>query len=98
MASLKVVSDRLDDNSLKLAVVIPVRRNGEPNFACLERLIHDIHVVNPDAFDPVSAPEIARADGITADGAGIILDELMTPEKAAAAQRFLSECATGGCE
>jgi hypothetical protein len=56
MASLKVVSDRCDDNALKLAVVIPPRRNGEPNFGALERALRGLYSVNPDAFDPSDVP------------------------------------------
>ena len=78
MASLKVVSDRLDDNSLKVAVVIPPRRNGEPNFGALERAIYGLHVLNPDAFDPKDPPavSIAARDGHTADGGGLVLAEM----------------------
>ena len=58
MASLKVVSDRCDDNALKLAVVIPPRRNGEPNFGALEKALRGLYQVNPDAFDPADPPTV----------------------------------------
>lgn len=61
MASLKVVSDRCDDNSHKIAVVIPPRRNGEPNMGALDRVIHALHGIMPDAFDPVEVPHTIEA-------------------------------------
>lgn len=61
MASLKVVSDRCDDNALKLAVVIPPRRNGEPNFGALEKALRGLYSVNPDAHDPDEVPHTLEA-------------------------------------
>jgi hypothetical protein len=105
MASLKVVSDRCDDNSLKVAIVIPPRRNGEPNLAALTKLLADAHSLKPEAFDAVEKPaaEIAHADGHTSDGGGIVPHEI-----ALARMRDLDDdmgapgepprCSTGGCE
>jgi hypothetical protein len=74
MASLKIVSDRTDDNALKFAVVLPPRRNGEVNFGAAEAINRALLTINPDAYDPqeVPAEQIALADGHTADGGGVI--------------------------
>lgn len=74
MASLKIVSDRCDDNAVKFAVVLPPRRNGEVNFGAAEAINRALLTINPDAFDPpeVPAEQIALGDGHTADGGGVI--------------------------
>lgn len=53
MASLKIVSDRCDDNSVKFAVVIPPSRVGAVNFGCVEAVNRALLSVNPEAYDPV---------------------------------------------
>jgi hypothetical protein len=104
MASLKVISDRCTDNALTVTVRIPPRRNGDANLACLTRVVADLHVINPDAFDPVEAPAAQQAhnDGHTADGGGIVAHDI-----AAARLRdlppdddevvFPRVCPAGGC-
>ena len=52
MASLKIISDRCDDNSLKFAVVLPPRRNGEVNFGAAEAINRALYSITPDAYDP----------------------------------------------
>jgi hypothetical protein len=106
MASLKIVSDRLDDNSIALRVVLEPRRNGEVNFAALEAINRALYVINPGAYDAGEppAPVIAHTDGHTADGGGIVAHDI-----AAARLRDLRDddegapgepprCKTGGCE
>lgn len=70
MASPKVVLDRLDDNSLKLAVILPPRRNGEPNFAALTKLNSDVLALNPAAFDPPDPPPIPVVEFVDDDEPG----------------------------
>ncbi len=106
MASLKVVSDRCDDNSHKIAVVIPPRRNGGPNLAALDRVMHALYEIRPDAFDAdePAAAVIAHADGHTADGAGIIPPDLAHAMLRDGVIAFTDEepplraCPTGNCE
>ena len=78
MTSLKIVSDRLPDNSIAVRVVMNPRRNGEVNFGALEAINRALLTINPDAFDPqeVTAPEIAHNDGHTADGGGIVAHDI----------------------
>ncbi len=57
MASLKIISDRCDDNSIKFAVVIPPRRNGTVNFGAVEAVNRSLLSINPDAYDPVPVPQ-----------------------------------------
>ncbi len=57
MASLKIVSDRCDDNSIKFAVVIPPRRNGTVNFGAVEAVNRSLLSIKPDAYDPVPVPQ-----------------------------------------
>lgn len=58
MASLKIVSDRMDDNSVKFAVVVPPTRIGAVNFGAVESVNRALLSVNPEAYDPVPiAPE-----------------------------------------
>jgi hypothetical protein len=94
-----------DDNSHKLAIVLPPRRNGEPNLGALTYIMDALHRCRPDAYDPedVPAPVIAHADGHTSDGGGIVPHEI-----ALARMRDLDDdmgapgepprCKTGGCE
>ena len=111
MASLKVVSDRADDNSITLRVVLPPRRNGEVNFAALSAINTALLTVNPSAYDPdpkpLSAPEIAQADGHTADGGGIIAhdiafaairDRVLATDDDSGAPGEPPRCKTGGCD
>lgn len=109
MASLKIVSDRLDDNTLKVAVCIPPRRNGEPNLACLTRLMNEVVLVNPDAFDPNDppAPVLAHRDAHTADGGGIVAhdiafaairDRVLATDDDVGAPGEPPRCKTGGCD
>ena len=91
MASLKIVSDRCDDNAIKFAVVLPPRRNGEPNFAAAEAINRALLTINPAAFDPADQPtfaeQIALAEGVTATGAGFLDGVIVSPVMATAAIR-----------
>jgi len=57
VASLKIISDRCDDNSVKFAVVIPPKQSGGVNFGAVEAVNRSLLSVNPDAFDPVPMPQ-----------------------------------------
>lgn len=109
MASLKIVSDRTDDNALKFAVVLPPRRNGEVNFGAAEAINRALLTINPDAYDPpeVAAEVIALADGVTANGSGLI-DEatakalirdgvIRLDDDYSATPAAPPRCSTGGC-
>jgi hypothetical protein len=52
MAGLEVTAYRNEDNSVSLILLIPPRRNGEPNFGALARINRDLLTVEPAAFDP----------------------------------------------
>lgn len=52
MAGLEIRAFRNEDNSVSLVLVIPPRRNGEPNFGALARINRDLLIVEPAAFDP----------------------------------------------
>ena len=110
MASLKIVSDRLDDNSVKFAVVVPPRRNGGVNFGAVEAINRALLTINPEAFDPqeVPAEQIALADGVVANGSGLI-DEatakalirdgvIRLDDDYSATPAEPPRCATGGCD
>jgi hypothetical protein len=109
MASLKIVSDRTDDNALKFAVVLPPRRNGEVNFGAAEAINRALLTINPDAYDPqeVAAEVIALADGVTATGAGLIppdiaaamiRDRVLELDDDTGAPGEPPRCSTGGCD
>lgn len=57
MASLEIRSFRNEDNSVSMVVLVPPRRNGEPNFGAIARLNRDLIPFNPDAFDPLPSYE-----------------------------------------
>ena len=104
MSSLKVISDRCTDNALTVTVRIPPRRNGEPNIACLARVVSDLHPINPDAYDPAEPPAavIAHQDGHTADGGGVIAHDIaaarlrdLPPDEDEV--EFPRACPAGGC-
>ena len=103
MASLKIVSDRTDDNALKFAVVLPPRRNGEVNFGAAEAINRALLTINPDAFDPV---EIPLADGVSATlvgpvdhntAAAMIRDRVLLTDDDTGAPGEPPRCSTGGC-
>jgi len=104
MASLKIVSDRLDDNSIKLAVVLPPRRNGEVNFAALGAINAALLTVNPEAYDPLAVVEIPRAcwtgvDVVTHDvAAAAIRDRALATDDDTGAPGEPPRCKTGGCD
>lgn len=52
MAGLEVRAYRNEDNSVSLILLIPPRRNGEPNFGALARINRELLMVEPEAFDP----------------------------------------------
>jgi hypothetical protein len=52
MAGLEVTAYRNEDNSVSLILLIPPRRNGEPNFGALARINRELLMVEPAAFDP----------------------------------------------
>ena len=52
MAGLEVTVYRNEDNSVSLILLIPPRRNGEPNFGALARINRELLMVEPEAFDP----------------------------------------------
>ena len=104
MASLKIVSDRADDNSITIRAVLPPRRNGEVNFAALEAINRALYPINPDAFDPSEPPAavLAHNDGHTADGAGVIAHDIaaarlrdLPPDEDEV--EFPRACPAGGC-
>lgn len=79
--ALSVHVERIGDQ-FTITTVIPPRRGGiGPNLGAMQRALSLLTALNPDAFDPppVKAEEIAHADGITANGAGLV------PEGVAAA-------------
>lgn len=109
MASLKVISDRCTDNALTVTIRIPPRRNGEPNLACLARVLADAHTVKPDAYDADETPAavIAHSEGHTADGGGLIApdiaaamirDRVLETDDDVGAPGEPPRCKTGGCD
>ena len=64
MASIEVRSFRNEDNSVSMVILVPARRNGEPNFGALARINRELLTVNPDGFDPLEtgAPTEANVD------------------------------------
>jgi hypothetical protein len=52
MASIEIRSFRNEDNSVSMVIVVPARRNGEPNFGAIARLNRELLATNPNAFDP----------------------------------------------
>lgn len=52
MAGLEVTAYRNEDNSVSLILLIPPRRNGEPNFGALARINRELLWIDPAAFDP----------------------------------------------
>lgn len=52
MAGLEVTAYRNEDNSVSLILLIPPRRNGEPNFGALARINRELLTVDPAAYDP----------------------------------------------
>jgi hypothetical protein len=52
MTGLEVRAFRNEDNSVSLILLIPPRRNGEPNFGALARVNRELLMVEPEAFDP----------------------------------------------
>ena len=62
MAGIEIKSFRNEDNSVSMVVLVPPRRNGEPNFGAIARLNRELLTVNPEAFDPPEAPAPSLAD------------------------------------
>ena len=56
MAGIEIKSFRNEDNSISMVVLVPPRRNGEPNFGAIARINRELLLVNPGAFDPPDAP------------------------------------------
>lgn len=52
MAGLEIRAFRNEDNSVSLILLVPPRRNGEPNFGALARINRELLMVEPEAFDP----------------------------------------------
>ena len=52
MAGLEVTAYRNEDNSVSMILLVPPRRNGEPNFGALARINRELLMVEPEAFDP----------------------------------------------
>lgn len=52
MTALEIRSFRNEDNSVSMVVLVPPRRNGEPNFGAIARINRDLLTVSPEAFDP----------------------------------------------
>lgn len=52
MAGLEIRAFRNEDNSVSLILLVPPRRNGEPNFGALARINRELLCIDPAAFDP----------------------------------------------
>lgn len=64
MAALEIRSFRNEDNSVSMVVLVPPRRNGEPNFGAIAKINRELLSTNPEAFDPleVGAPSLGDVD------------------------------------
>ena len=71
-----VVTSQQQGDAFTITTFIRPRRNGGPNVGAYGRVMSLLATVVPDAFDPLeqplTAPQVAQADGHTADGGGII--------------------------
>ena len=61
MASIRITSNRNDDNSTRFILDVPARRNGEVNFGVIAKINQVVLPINPDAFDPPEVPHTLDA-------------------------------------
>lgn len=61
MASIRITSNRNDDNSTRFILDVPARRNGEVNFGVIAKINQVVLPINPDAFDPPEVPHTLEA-------------------------------------
>ena len=104
-----VVTSQHQGDSFTITTFIPPRRNGGPNVGAYGAVMSLLATVIPDAYDPEPAPlaaeQIALADGVTANGAGLmphdvaaaVMRDLMLRDDDLGAPGEPPRCSTGGC-